>query len=61
MIAMVDGSISQNGESVDKRQATYEDGVKRYDGLTGDMSDKAICWTLINVRTSISIFFRVIT
>jgi uncharacterized protein (DUF302 family) len=60
VITKVDAFISENGESADVRQATYEDSVDRFDGLTGDMFGKAICGALIYVRASISIFFRVI-
>ncbi|MCF2904128.1 NAD(P)/FAD-dependent oxidoreductase [Octadecabacter sp. CECT 8868] len=36
-IAKVDGFISETGESSDVRQATYEESVGWYDGITADM------------------------
>ncbi|MBU2993140.1 NAD(P)/FAD-dependent oxidoreductase [Octadecabacter sp. 1_MG-2023] len=36
-IAKVDGFISETGESADVRQATYEESVGWYDGITADM------------------------
>lgn len=36
-IATVDGFISENGESAEVRQATYEESVGWYDGMTADM------------------------
>ena len=36
-IAKVDGFISENGESAEVRQATYEESVGWYDGMTADM------------------------
>lgn len=36
-IAKVDGFISETGESSDVRQATYEESIGWYDGITADM------------------------
>jgi sulfide dehydrogenase [flavocytochrome c] flavoprotein subunit len=36
-IAKVDGFISENGESAEVRQATYEESIGWYDGMTADM------------------------
>lgn len=36
-IAKVDGFISENGESAEVRQATFEESVGWYDGITSDM------------------------
>ncbi len=36
-IAKVDGFVSQTGETADVRQATYEESIGWYDGITSDM------------------------
>jgi hypothetical protein len=36
-IAKVDGFISQTGEDADLRQATFEESVGWYSGITSDM------------------------